>query len=390
MKLLSLCDPTQYKRPPLDVPAFYQKLASDKRVTFYHMPAPDVTAVGELLPDVRAIATPNSLTYNEFVTLGNSTSQTLSLEDIDLVFCRTLKPYAPTYLNKLSQWENFTQFVNSPSSKQRQMAANFLLSIAESYMPETIVTARCDEAHQFFEQHQVIVAKTENSTGGRGVFKIYYENGQYCVDNILTGIGTFANFSKVMGFLQSDCVSGSCEAIQFSRYLPNTLAGDKRVVVVDGEIYGSYLRKSKSGHWVNNVSADGTCTLADISANEREAIAQTVGHYQQMGLHTLGYDFLMDDDGTWRISEINAGNIGGFARLEQLTGEPVMNRLIDWLLAFANAHRSIQNSVQRSVNDAPETAAKAAPKAPPKAPPEKTLTSREFSEDSHLAYAYSR
>ncbi|MEL6816582.1 MAG: hypothetical protein AAFP03_17500, partial [Cyanobacteria bacterium J06598_3] len=48
-----------------------------------------------------------------------------------------------------------------------------------------------------------------------------------------------------------------------------------------------------------------------------------------------GYDFLMDDDGTWRISEINAGNIGGFARLELLTGQPVMNRLIDWLIEYA-------------------------------------------------------
>ena len=107
-------------------------------------------------------------------------------------------------------------------------------------------------------------------------------------------------------------------------------------MVVDGEIYGSYLRRSKSGHWVNNVSADGECTLVDISIEERDAIAHTVGHYQRMGLHTLGYDFLMDDDGTWRISEINAGNIGGFARLELLTGRPVMDRFIGWLLDFAS------------------------------------------------------
>lgn len=378
MKLLSLCDPTQYKRPPLDVPAFYQQLARDRRVTLYHMPAPDVITGGDQLPEIRAIAAPNSLTYSEFVSLGDQPSQIISLEDIDLVFCRTLKPYAPTYLNKLSQWEHFTQFVNSPISKQRQMEADFLLSIAQPYMPDTIVTARCDEAHAFFEKHQVIVAKTSNSTGGRGVFKIYYENGQYCVDNILTGTGTFPDFSHVMKCLQSDCINGNCEAIQFCRYLPNTIAGDKRVVVVNGEIYGSYLRKSKSGHWVNNVSADGTCTLAGISEDEREAIAQTVGYYQQMGLHTLGYDFLMDDDGTWRISEINAGNIGGFARLEQLTGEPVMNRLIDWLLAFAQ----VPSNLQHSVNCDPEKRTEKAP--------EKTIISREFSEDSHLAHTCSR
>ncbi len=61
-------------------------------------------------------------------------------------------------------------------------------------------------------------------------------------------------------------------------------------------------------------------------------------HYQQRGLHTLGYDFLLDDQGSWCISEINAGNIGGFARLEQLTGKPIMKKLIDWLITFAQQY----------------------------------------------------
>ena len=343
MKLLSLCDPTQYKRPPLDVPTFYRQLASDSRVQFYHMPSPWALSQSQRLPVVEAIATPRSLPYAEFVTLGDRTSQLTNLEEIDLVFCRTLKPYAPDYLTKLSRWEAFTTFVNSPSHKCRQMEADFLLSVAAPYMSETIVTDHCSEARAFFETHQVVVAKTENSTGGRGVFKIFYESGEYCVDNILTGLGRFSQFSHVMRFLQSASASsrlrsrtsGQSSKIQFSRYLANTSRGDKRVVVVDGEIYGSYLRKSQSGHWVNNVSADGQCSLADVSAVEKDAIARTVGHYQRMGLHTLGYDFLMDDEGTWRISEINAGNIGGFARLEMLTGQPIMAKFIDWLLTFS-------------------------------------------------------
>ena len=405
MKVLSLCDPTQYKRPPLDVPTYYQRLASDPRVQLYHVPAPDVTQAQMSPPLIQAIASPSSLSYDEFVTLCDRPSQPISLEEIDLVFCRTLKPYAPTYLSQLSQWERFTQFVNRPTGKQRQMQADFLLNIAAPFMPETIVTSDYTEAHAFFEKHQIIVAKAANSTGGRGVFKIYYENGRYCVDNILTGLGTFSNFSEVMRCLQSGCVSGDCEALQLCRYLPNTLAGDKRVVVVDGEIYGSYLRKSKSGHWVNNVSADGTCSLCDIGADERKAIVSTAHYYQQMGLHTLGYDFLMDDDGTWRISEINAGNIGGFARLEMLTGQPVMDRLIDWMLAFAQ--RSFDNSVVDSAlagsgrtstepvaservveTQAVETQAVETRAA--ETLPEKTQVSSKLSQDSQIAIAASR
>ena len=88
------------------------------------------------------------------------------------------------------------------------------------------------------------------------------------------------------------------------------------------------------------MSGDGECLLAEITLAEQEAIAHTVSAYQERGLHTLGYDFLLDDDGVWRISEINAGNIGGFSRLEQLTQTPVMARFVDWLIKFSDSEKA--------------------------------------------------
>lgn len=334
MKLLSICDPTRYQSPPLDVPTFYQRLSADPRVEFFHLPTPKVFT-GDL-PQVAAVPSSGPLTYPEFLALGDRPLVNLSLEDIDVVFCRTLKPFPPGYLERLSQWERWTRFVNSPTNKRQQLKSDFLLKVADGYIPETIVTADVAEALAFFEQFQTVVAKQANSTGGRGVFKIWYEQSAFHVDNAVAGTHTFPDFSAVMVYLQT----GQTEPLQFCRFLHRTDAGDKRVVVVDGEIYGSYLRRSKRGHWVNNVSIDGECTLAEISAAEIEAIQQTVKHYQSLGLHTLGYDFLMDEDGTWRISEINAGNIGGFARLELLTGQPVMERFISWLIDYAQRPKS--------------------------------------------------
>ncbi|NEP56553.1 MAG: hypothetical protein F6K31_05955 [Symploca sp. SIO2G7] len=329
MKLLSICDPTRYSSKPLDVPIFYQRLSLDTRVEFYHIPTPQV--FGRQLPKVQVASATGYLTYEEFLALDNVAEDWIDLRTIDLVFCRTLKPFPPGYLNQLAIWEKFTRFVNCPSSKKEQIKSDFLLKVAKNYLPDGIVTAEWTQALEFFEQFQIVVAKQANSCGGRGVFKIWYQNGGFQVDNFLRRTRTFAQFFEVMSYLQE----GQVEPIQFCRYLHRTDAGDKRIVVVDGEIYGSYLRRSKSGHWVNNVSFDGECTLADITDKEIEAIEHTVGHYQAMGLHTLGYDFLLDDDGTWIISEINAGNIGGFARLELLTGKPIMDRLICWLIEYA-------------------------------------------------------
>lgn len=333
MKLLSICDPTRYGSPPLDVPTFYQRLSADPRVGFYHLPTPNVFT--QSLPEVQVIPSSGDLTYEAFLKLGERVIDSIPLSEIDVVFCRTLKPFPTGYLDQLSLWETSTRFVNRPSSKKEQIKLDFLLKVAQDYMPAAIATANWQEALAFFEQFQVIVAKQANSCGGRGVFKIWYENQQFYVDHVLAGTRTFSKFAEVMTYLQG----GMQQPLQFCRYLQHTDAGDKRVVVVDGEIYGSYLRRSKSGHWVNNVSLDGECTLAEITPEEVEAIENTVGPYQALGLHTLGYDFLLDDDGIWRISEINAGNIGGFARLELLTGQPVMNRLIDWLLDYAQRPR---------------------------------------------------
>lgn len=329
MKLLSICDPTNYGSPPLDVPTFYQRLSLDARVDFYHIPTPQVFT--RLFPNVQTARSAGALTYSEFLDLGTKARDWLSLHDIDLVFCRTLKPFPTGYLDTLSPWEQVTRFANSPSGKKEQMKSEFLLRVAQDYIPETIVTRDWTEALAFFEAFKIIVAKQANSCGGRGVFKIWYQEGAFHTDNILTGQQSFPTFAAVIAQLQT----GQTEPLQLCRYLNCTHAGDKRVVVVDGEIYGSYLRRSQSGHWVNNVSSDGVCTLADITADERDAIHHTVGAYKALGLHTLGYDFLLDDEGTWRISEINAGNIGGFARLELLTGEPVMERLTTWLLDYS-------------------------------------------------------
>ena len=293
------------------------------------MPSPQIFS--SKLPNVQVVQSAGKLTYEQFLALGDQTHNRIRLDDIDLVFCRTLKPFPPDHLDTLAPWEDWTRFINRPSSKKEQMKPDFLLKVAKDYMPETIVTTDWTEALAFFEQFQIIVAKRTNSCGGRGVFKIWHQQGTFHVDNVRLGTRAFPNFADVMTYLQS----GQTEPIQFCRYLHRTDAGDKRIVVVDGEIYGSYVRRSKIGHWVNNVSSDGACTLAEITADELVAIHHTVRPYQALGLHTLGYDFLLDDDGTWRLSEINAGNIGGFARLELLTGQPVMDRFIAWLLDYA-------------------------------------------------------
>ncbi len=329
MRLLNICDPSLYKHPEMDVPTLYQHFAGDQRLEFFHAPVETMTQADR----AAVVAVPETLTYSDFLQLDTQEGMNTSLSDFDLVFCRRLKPFPDGYLDLLCDWAEQTRFINDPAGKLEQMQPDFLQRVAGEYCPEMLVTADVEEAHVFFERHQAIVAKRANSCGGRGVFKIWYEQGAFWIDNCQTGTRCFETFAQVMIYLQGNDLA----PLQFVRYLNGVTAGDKRIVVVAGEIYGAYTRRSKSGYWVNNVSVDGTCELAEITSAEREAIEQTVGAYCDRNLHTLGYDFLLDDDGIWRISEINAGNIGGFARLEALIGERICDRFTDWMLQFAQS-----------------------------------------------------
>ncbi|MEL6579944.1 MAG: YheC/YheD family protein [Cyanobacteria bacterium J06621_12] len=314
-----------------DVPTFYRYLAQDKRINLFHCNTAQVLNSARENPTVWATEIKDDLPYEEFLNLKHLSASPFALEKFDLAFCRSLKPFPPGYLECLSNWEKRLLFVNSPSYKQEQIEADFLLKIASAWIPDTTVTQDYNIAFDFWLQHRTVIAKHTNSCGGRGVYKIWYENSLFQVDNFNQGQHSFSSFAEVLNYLTANTDA----PLQFVRYLQQVNQGDKRIVVVDGEIYGAYIRRSKSGHWVNNVSGDGECLLAEITAPEREAIASTVVAYQKRGLHTLGYDFLLDDDHVWRISEINAGNIGGFARLEQLTQTPVMGYFIDWLIDFA-------------------------------------------------------
>lgn len=341
INFLAICNPDLYKSPPLDVPTFYRHVAQDSRINFYHLPTNNVFQSSPSNPKIQVASVPNQLTYEQLLQLNSQANQWHNLDSFDLVFCRTLKPFPPNYLQQLSSWEKYTKFINTPSNKIEQIEADFLLKVAGDYLPETIVTDDDETAFTFWEKHQIVIAKQVNSCGGRGIFKITSEDGLFLVDNLNLGTEIFNDFSQVIKYAQGT----TNQPLQLVRYLNKVNQGDKRVVVVDGEIYGAYIRISESGHWVNNVSGDGKCYLSDVSELEKEAIAATVVHYQQRGLHTLGYDFLMDDNGNWVISEINAGNIGGFARLQELTGQPVMNKFIDWLVKFAQSNQTkITNS----------------------------------------------
>ena len=69
MKLLCICDPTRYLRPSSDVPLFYQRLALDPRIEFFHLPLERVWGQGRIA-QIEGVPVSGDLSYAAFQSLG--------------------------------------------------------------------------------------------------------------------------------------------------------------------------------------------------------------------------------------------------------------------------------------------------------------------------------
>lgn len=335
-KLLLIADPSRYPDSDGDVPCFYRAAARHPDLAPLHLATEQI----HTLPPSqwRLTPLPEALEQASFLQLGQSPVAPFIPEEIDVVFCRSLKPFAEGYLQVLQGLEPQLRFLNRPSSKIQQLKPHFLSELAGPFMPPHLVSSDPSCIEAFCEAHGEVVAKQGNSTQAQGVFRLKKSGKDYAVEHAHGHRSAHSSLSSVLDQIQTD----ADVPLQFMRFLPRTCEGDKRVVVLDGEILGSYLRRSATGHWVNNVAVGGRCFLAPITDAEREAIAATWPSYASLGLRVLGYDFLQDVAGAWRISEINVGNVGGFASLQRLGVAPALDQLLDWIEGFARASATLE------------------------------------------------
>lgn len=323
-----------------DVPLSYARLAAHPDIELFHSDTEAMLSPGQ---HIHATPVPAGFMPDEFGRLQWQKTMPFAPEDFDLALCRTLKPFPQDYLSCLKQWSERLLFINDPAGIEKQLRLGFFVETANMFTPHTMITSNEQSALRFLRQHQVIVAKRGNSCGGRGVFRISLTpKGSYVADNMVESTHHYASFSQLYAHLTHN----GAEEILLMRFLPRVTEGDKRIIVVDGKIFGTYLRTSSSDHWVQNVSFGGHCKLMSTEPEDQEIVAATHIRYKQAGIHILGYDLLKDNDGTWKVSEINAGNIGGLFRIEYLGIAGVTDRFVAWLHNFHAKNDSRQRQTE--------------------------------------------
>jgi glutathione synthase len=106
------------------------------------------------------------------------------------------------------------------------------------------------------------------------------------------------------------------EPFMVQQFLPEVGEGDKRIVLVDGEVAGAINRKPGAGEIRSNLAAGGSAEATTLSAEE-QAICEALGpQLKKLGLVFVGIDVI---GGKW-LTEINVTSPTGIVAIDKFNG----------------------------------------------------------------------
>ena len=220
-------------------------------------------------------------------------------KDVDVVLMRQDPPFDLGYITAahlLERIQHETLVVNDPAAVRNAPEKLWVLDFAQS-MPPTMITRSIGAARHFLAEHGALVLKPLHGNAGKAVFKIERDG---------------ANLAPLMELFNATFR----EPHMLQAFLPEVMDGDKRIVLVDGEVAGAINRKPKSGDIRSNLAAGGTAEASELTDMEREICAALAPELKRRGLLFVGIDVI---GGKW-LTEINVTSPTGIVAIDKFNG----------------------------------------------------------------------
>jgi glutathione synthase len=197
-----------------------------------------------------------------------------------------------------------TLVVNDPASVRNAPEKVFVLDFLD-LMPPTLVTRSLDEIKAFRAEHKDIVVKPLYGNGGAAVFRIAPGD---------------TNLNSLIELMEMSFR----EPIMVQKYLPQVRKGDKRIILVDGEIAGVINRVPAGDETRSNLHVGGTAEGATLSKRDKEICARLGPELKNRGLIFVGIDVI----GNY-LTEINVTSPTGIRQIKQFGGNDVAAMIWD-------------------------------------------------------------
>ncbi len=240
-------------------------------------------------------------------TFGDAISLELG-DGADVVLMRQDPPFDLGYITATHLLERIaskTLVVNDPASVRNAPEKMFVLDYAR-FMPPTLVTRSLDETRAFLKQHGAIVIKPLHGNGGKAIFRVGPEG-----ENLSALMEVFNTAYREPHMVQA--------------FLPDVAKGDKRIVLVDGEIAGAINRLPGAGEFRSNLAVGGSAEKTVLTDREREICAAMRPELKRRGLIFVGIDVI---GGEW-LTEINVTSPTGIVAIERFDGVDVAGMIWD-------------------------------------------------------------
>jgi glutathione synthase len=250
---------------------------------------------------VTARARPLSVrnTRGDHFTLGEAS--VVDLSKTDVVLMRQDPPFDMAYITATHILERIhpkTLVVNDPAHVRNAPEKLFVTEF-KGLMPPTLITSDRAEIAAFRAEHRDIILKPLYGNGGAGVFRV--KEGD---ENLGSMLEMFTTFYR--------------EPVIVQRYVPEVRKGDKRIILVDGDVAGAINRVPAEGEARSNMHVGGRAEATTLTAREKEICAALAPELKRRGLIFTGIDVIGD-----YLTEINVTSPTGIWEVKRFGGADI-------------------------------------------------------------------
>ena len=226
----------------------------------------------------------------------SGTAESAPLADFDGVLVRQDPPYDLGYLTAtwlLERAGDRPLIVNNPKTL-RDAPEKLWMSQVKQFVPRTIVSDDLHQVRAFARScDHGVVLKPLYGNGGRGILRTHAED---------------VNLASLLESWRQ----GWQGAPQVQEFLPAIAQGDKRVLLIAGQVVGALNRVPAKGDFRANLRVGATSTPCALTDKEQTISQQVADLLWPLGVFVAGLDFI---DGL--LTEVNITSPTGFRGLEK-------------------------------------------------------------------------
>jgi glutathione synthase len=235
----------------------------------------------------------------------------MGMTEFDAIMVRKDPPFDmeyiyATYLLELAEKQGAKVF-NRPEAIRSH---NEKLSIAQfsQFIAPTLVTSDTDRVRAFHGEHKDIILKPLDGMGGAGIFRVKAD-----------GLN--------LGSIIETLTGNGARTIMVQRFIPEIAHGDKRILLIGGQVVPYCLaRIPQNGEVRGNLAAGGLGVARPITERDREIGEALAPILSKRGLLLVGLDVIGD-----YLTEVNVTSPTCFQEITQQTGFNVAAMFVDAL-----------------------------------------------------------